>query len=364
MGASQAAAAVVTPAGAPDLMEWRAGDGRARMEFARTVLERVRFECSRAMNGLGSTGIGGVLLGTRAGNSFRVFDWRPIACDHSRGPAFLLSQRDEAGLSAFLEGVEAHSGQTILGWFISHTRQGLAMTPEEERLHGRYFPPGCFAMVVTPDRLGNILCAVHLEGFAAPAFEVAPLPAKAREPGQRRARRSAPTVAAPAPTAAATAVPALPARRPPTRRWRWWLAAAMAVAGLAGVGAVVYTRRLPKKAATVQAVAPIQMLSLYAGPRDGRFVISWNGEAEAILSASRVTVVIRDGAKSVRRSLSRRDARSGVQFYRPESRRIVVSLILKTGEGQELQESTIYGSTPAPAAVTGVTPDMLPPVAN
>ncbi|MBI5281230.1 MAG: hypothetical protein HY858_06055 [Candidatus Solibacter usitatus] len=363
MGAFQAAAAVVTPADAPGMIVWQASDGRARIEFTRAVLERVRFECSRAMNGLGSTGIGGVLLGSRAGNSFRVLDWKPIACDHSRGPAFLLSARDAAGLAAFLEGMEAHSGQAILGWFVSHTRQGLALTPEEEQLHSRYFPSGSFAIVVTPDRLGNMLCAVHLQGFAAPAFDVVPLPGKAREPGQRRARKSAPD--RPAPAAAAPAAPTGPAPRRPARRWPLWVAASLAAVGLGVAAVVAYTRRAPEKTAAVQAVAPIQMLSLHAGPRDGRFVISWNGEADAILYASRVTVIIRDGDKTVRRNLSRRDARSGIQFYHPESGRIDVTLLLKAGNGQEFQESTRYSRPAGPAAeLLRVTPDMLPPAGN
>lgn len=331
---------------------FEAEGGGCRVECGRKMLESIRFECSRAMNGVGGLGIGGVLLGTQAGSSYRVFDWRAIPCDHSRGPAFLMSRRDLAGVASFLEGVrsEADARQwKIIGWFASHPRGGLSLSAEERELQSRFFPASGMVLVVHPDRMGDAECAVFqaAEQGAGVKFHVEPLPIQKREHRERRARVHA--------AAAAPDEPGLPdAGR--ASRWKRRMIGCAAAAGLCGaigLGMWGAGRPAPAPVVALPASPPIEMLSLHAGPRGGRFVIEWNGQAEAIRFASQVTLLIRDGDLESEVQLSRQDAVAGLQFFGPQSGRVRVTLRLEGAQGRRFEEQTEYmaQAAPEPAAM-------------
>lgn len=121
----------------------------------------------------GGVEVGGVLFGVRLDDSIHVRTHRPIKCQYSSGPSFLLSGEDQAGLSAVLKlpGSDSELADLeVLGWYHSHTRSEIFLTTEDLGLHREFFPePWQIALVLRPakfqttraglffrDRNGNI----------------------------------------------------------------------------------------------------------------------------------------------------------------------------------------------------------------
>jgi proteasome lid subunit RPN8/RPN11 len=314
------------------------------VEFAPKTLESIRFESSRAMNGAGRTGIGGVLLGTQAGCAYRVFDWRPIACDHSRGPGFLLSQRDAAGMAAFLDGVRLEAARRqwkILGWFVSHPHEALMLSGEERAVQKRFFPADGIAVVIQPDRMGDAACAVFLASEPEPSvlFHVEPLPIERKDLGARRARTHGTRRAAPREEPAELA-DAGGAMNP--RRSLVFAGAVVALCAVAG-GAMWWAMRPGQPAMeSLPPPTPIEILSLHAGPRGGRFAIDWNGQAQALRFASRARLIIRDGEKEFDVPLTREEAMSGLRFFEPRTGHVRVKFRLESADGSRFEEETAY----------------------
>jgi hypothetical protein len=349
---------------------WKASDGGLEISFAATILEAIRFEVSRAGNGLGRIGIGGILLGARTGSVCAVLEWVPIQCDHSRGPSFFLSRSDESKLSSLLERLRSQeqvTGRQVLGWFAAHPRKSLALTREEAELHLRRFP-GKVALTVKPDQFGALQVAVHGLGDSGsaslalmePLFTVEPLPIVRRDGGQRR--RVGP-MEPPVPEC----VPVVPARTPQAPQtstsWRTAILVATALLGAVLVGAVAArTYRTPELISARANATPLEMLSLHAEWNSGRAVVSWNGLAAPITFATRVTLLLNDGRTTRRRVLSRADARAGIQYFSRTSPAIVANLVLETPSGAVVTEGT---RLTAPGTVaphpSRVTPEMLPP---
>jgi hypothetical protein len=76
----------------------------------------------------------------------KVEDFEPIACDYKRGPSYLFTADDGA---AFEEAC-ARLPQAV-GYFRSHTRDGLSLAPEDIELMEQYFsPPSNVALLVKP----------------------------------------------------------------------------------------------------------------------------------------------------------------------------------------------------------------------
>ena len=148
------------------------------------------------MNGPGGQGGGGLLLGTRLGDFFRVVRYHPIACEHALGPEFRLSAREESGLSSLLDGMKFESESQdvqVVGWFVSHPRGDLRMSGEELQLHVKFFAGGHLALVARPDRLGEMDMAVYYapEESEAGARLVEPVLSIAPDAAFRPARQPA-----------------------------------------------------------------------------------------------------------------------------------------------------------------------------
>lgn len=328
------------------LRVFEAEAGGCRVEFAHKTLESIRFESSRASNGVGGIGIGGVLLGTQVGCAYRVFDWRPIACDHSRGPGFLLSDRDVAGMAAFLDGVRVEAeGQQwkILGWFVSHPHGGLTLSGEERALQNRFFPADGIAVAIHPGRMGDAECAVFvaLEPEPSVLFHVEPLPIEKKDLGARRAKAPGTRRAAPVDAAAE-----LPNAGRALKPRRGLVLGVFVVALCAVIGGGMWSAMRPgtPKIDSVPPPSPIEILSLHAGPRGGRFVIDWNGQAQAIRFARGVSLLVRDGDRESNIQLSRQDALAGLRFFEPKTGHVRVRLRLEGVEGQVFEEETEYSA--------------------
>jgi hypothetical protein len=116
----------------------------------------------------GGLEIGGLLFGRRDSGFVTVEDIRTLACDHSLGPRFILSDSDERGLRDLL-GAPANDpaleGLCIVGWYCSHTRSDLLLLDRELVLHDTYFAGADnFVIILKPRDLRNVTAAIFLRG--------------------------------------------------------------------------------------------------------------------------------------------------------------------------------------------------------
>lgn len=162
----------------------------------------------------GGVEIGGLLFGHAGKDSARIEVFRPIECEHSRGPSFVLSDRDLAALRAQLASAasdpELHNCD-LLGWFVAHTRSPLEVNERETGLFNELFPePGKLMVLIKPERFQptRFIFLVrgadgNLAGGGAANAIILPLPGRADRAGSGPlASILAPAIAPPSPAAA------------------------------------------------------------------------------------------------------------------------------------------------------------------
>src|SRR5271155_4398919 len=139
---------------------WSAAESPVAIEYSLVVIEEIRHEVAEGFQRLSRGGIevGGVLYGTREERTVRVLAMRPIACEHARGPAFLLSDKDRVALNEQLVRDQEDpqlEGLTSVGWFLSHTRSEISLTESDLEIYTIFFPaPWQISMVIRPGRGG------------------------------------------------------------------------------------------------------------------------------------------------------------------------------------------------------------------
>ncbi|MBL8222706.1 MAG: hypothetical protein JNL62_25935, partial [Bryobacterales bacterium] len=146
---------------ASDALLWAVVGLPMAVECSRAILEEIHGAVQDGMRQLSRGGIevGGVLFGRRTEGAIRVMAWRPIACEHARGPAFVLSNNDTQNLMHLLEAAARDPQLQVLepvGWFVSHTRTGVAMSVEDQETYQKFFPePWQVTLVYHPVNQGT-----------------------------------------------------------------------------------------------------------------------------------------------------------------------------------------------------------------
>lgn len=310
--------------------------------------------------------IGGVLLGTREGDELTITDWRPIPCEHARGPGFELSANDEAALRQLLSSLAsepAAGGLEVLGWFHTHTRDGICLTKSDLDVYNRFFPaPWQVALVVKPHpkepaRAGFFFRepngAIRAEtsyrefviepglrpqpvGFDPASLAPAP-PSPPPAPAKSEPGPSA--VWSPEPSAA----PVSAAPRPGMRRW---LLVALAAAFLLGAAAFV---AIPLLLPRPQPAA----IALDVRPSGGALVLEWDRPAALLRDVSRATLTIEDGGERRVVELAPEELETGSLTYYRRTGEVAFRMELTRRSGPAVQGSTRFlGEPPAapPAA--------------
>lgn len=112
----------------------------------------------------GGLEVGGVLFGRRESVQVTAEKFRPLACDHSLGPRFMLSENDERGLRDLLEAPRVDpslEGLEVVGWYCSHTRSELVLLDYELLLHRTHFPGQHeFVLVFRPRDLRSVTVGI------------------------------------------------------------------------------------------------------------------------------------------------------------------------------------------------------------
>jgi proteasome lid subunit RPN8/RPN11/DNA-directed RNA polymerase subunit RPC12/RpoP len=105
---------------------------------------------------------GGVLFGIYKPGRISILAAKPLPCEYAMGPGFVLSENDEKALARLTSSPTSDpklSGLQALGWYHSHLRSKIFLSPRDREIHSRHFgAPYQIALVVHP-RSGGALRA-------------------------------------------------------------------------------------------------------------------------------------------------------------------------------------------------------------
>jgi hypothetical protein len=122
------------------------------------VVDRMGYEIMRGFGAVPRRGaeVGGILLGSAESGEHtvvRIEDFVPLACEHLRGPSFILSESDMKALDETLERWTPAPDKRIyvVGFYRSNTREVLQLAPEDlEILDSRLKSPTAVFLMVKP----------------------------------------------------------------------------------------------------------------------------------------------------------------------------------------------------------------------
>jgi proteasome lid subunit RPN8/RPN11 len=359
---------------------WSVAESPITIEYSLILIEEIRHAVAEGFQRLSRGGIevGGILYGTREGRTVRILAMRAIACEHARGPAFLLSDKDRKVLNEQLaaDAEDSHlEGLTTVGWFLSHTRSEIALSDSDLELYSIFFPaPWQVTLVVRPGRAGSMRAGFFVrepDGTVknersylefnfpdrlAGVLDRAPSPRSERVPGERRlnvmprseafqstagavaaARREVPQpMEVPAPS---FGQPQYLPSPPPGKKWAWLVGWAVVVI-LAAIFGLRYW--MFKPSAEPIALAVIE--------REGQLRIEWNRASRPVIAAARGTLVINDGTNTQTFALSPRELTTGSYTYKRKSGDVEVRMSVEDPDGAKVQEASRFLG-PAPVKV-------------
>ena len=349
---------------------WSVAESPIVVEYSLVVIEEIRHEVAEGFQRLARGGIevGGVLYGTREGRNVRIMAMRPIACEHARGPAFLLSDRDRMALNEQLPRDAEDSrleGLISVGWFLSHTRSEVALTDSDLEIFSIFFPaPWQVTMVVRPGRSGSMRAGFFVreaDGTVKNARSylefnfpdrLAGVLDRAPRVDRRMPSYFRPETGAAAPVPAPAPVPTFgqPVQppdsgpqflAPPAHKRRWvWLAAWAVVALALVVGGLRYWMPSPAAVPEPMALAIIE--------RDGQLVIQWNPASKPVRTAARGSLEIVDGADTRTVALKPMELAGGRSTYVRKSGDVEVRMTVEDRAGSRVQEASRFlGRAPA-----------------
>lgn len=293
---------------------WPLPESSGAIESSRAVLEEIRQSAVNGFNSFGHGGleIGGILYGAREGGITRILGCAEIACDHARGPGFVLSAADEQALAGQLAS-RIPEQMIPVGWYCSHTRSGMALTAANRELFDRFFPqPWQIGLVVCPERFGPARIAIVLREADGRLPEI-----PGREFTLEPLRETAPSSTdAPAPMESDPRPAVLDS--PPVRNLRpWRKAAAMAVAGMLVAFVLAWI-------ASSHTAPP--RLGLRTYELAGQTRIEWDRDAPAVTKASHGWLEIDDGGAKTTLVLDAVQLRASSVTYVQHSGDVVVRL--------------------------------------
>ncbi len=127
------------------LYHWKVSGSPVNILIDLSVIDRFRVAAASS-----DSEIGGLLLGHFDGNFTVINDFDLVECEHRRGAAYTLSQRDDQRLSARIE-TRRKRGATVVGFFRSHLRPGLFLDEgDNSALTSHFNNPSQVALLIRP----------------------------------------------------------------------------------------------------------------------------------------------------------------------------------------------------------------------
>jgi len=354
----------------------------------------------------GGLAVGGVLFGRGDRHLVRILAVRAIPCDHSAGPSFTLSAADHERLAFLLSNYQGDpelSDLIPVGWYHSHTRSGLHLTPSDIELHERHFPePWQITLVLRPDVDQPTSAAIFvraengdmplepellIEGLEArtgataiteAAIAGTPKPEDSLVPEPPAEREAPPEPTAPVSTEEPSgAIATEPVEEVDlfasiggagsSREWgrgsKWALRlvlvavlgagswaggrylvpeeywAAMRVFGASAGNYLAYAVEYWK---TLAISSEEPRLSLRTTASGHNLMVRWDSSSRVLAGVTRGLLEIRDGATETKKELSLTDLIEGSYSFRRISADVQARLTVYRGEGQQHTESTRF----------------------
>lgn len=335
------------------------------------VVDRLLLEVMKGFGAVPRRGaeVGGFLLGTRERSgghlTVEIQDFEPIPCEHAEGPSFVLSAND---LPAWKEAIaRLQTGpHRIVGYYRSHTRDGLHLANEDLSLLEQYLPdPDLVSLIVKPYatrasvagfffREGESLRSdsTYLEfpfrrkelgGGVSPLDRAA---SAARFGQQSRSPAAAPTGAespllTPSIDPLPPASPVEPVKAKSARSGWVWIPLSF-IFMLLGVilGFQIAISMRPRTPANPYLEA--WNLALGVQRLEDRLVVSWDRTAPAVRNANRGVMTILAGDDSRRIDLSFNDLQAGQLIYRSSPSTVIFRLEVFPKDRTSVAETLEY----------------------
>jgi len=364
---------------------WSVAESPISIEYSLVVIEEIRREVAEGFQRLSRGGIevGGVLYGTREGRDVRILAMRPIVCEHARGPAFLLSDKDRIALNQqLLTDLEDPrlEGLISVGWYLSHTRSEIALSDSDLEIYSLFFAaPWQSTLVIRPGRGGSMRAGFFMreadgtvksersylefnfpDRLAGVLDRPVDRPFRERGPGGDRRtqgfQRSEPVTAMPVvqsdepqrevPQREASpltfAGPQFVRPAPPRRKWPW-----LAAWGVLVMAAAILGLRYWMPAARQEPI------SLAVVEREGQLQLEWNHASKPVAGAARGSLEIVDGGDTRTFSLTPPMLASGHFTYARKTGDITVRMTVESAAGARVQEASRFlGRPPENAAAS------------
>jgi hypothetical protein len=333
--------------------------GGVSVEYPLEIMDELRLAACGGLRQLARGGleIGGVLFGSRRDNVIRLVNWRSIECEHARGPALLLSEKDRQGLRRLLENAENEidlKGLQPVGWFVSHTRSEVSFLETDKEVFEQFFPESWqVALVLHPERAGTCKAGFFvrengivrtessdqeftIEILTEPSVAAAaPAPSTALASRGPSLVRTARMASAPLATRAdaywkAPSFPSEPARRSGSR-WIWAIPGLLA---LVLAGAIVRDRVRP---------AVQKPISLRMQEHGDQITFLWDGNSPMVRGAFGGSIEIADGQGGDHLELTREQLRAGsINAAKRKPGDLEATLILRLTGGATAREVARY----------------------
>lgn len=324
------------------LVIWEAEAEECRIVCSAALLEAIRRECVLAARGPVPLGVGGALTGEYSGGTYRIRAWHPIPCRHQRGPSFLLTKEEVAGLKEFLSQLPAGAGKAediIVGWFVSHPHSGAVLRDDEISLHQRFFRASDLFLLIEIRPDGALEIVVHRGARPVnPPWRILPAPSARAEPSSAVRAGSAAVSTAPGHAPIPRGRPKRQSiLRGPLIPGLFLLAASLSVPAW-----LYFDRRMPPPIDPANS-QPLPTFSLRVQRQGRGFLIRWNPLEPALAGASRVVLKIADGNRTAERQLSPAEVRAGSLSYESASASLVIELRAETSGGRAVRERVLFG---------------------
>ena len=141
----------------PGFYIWEVPGKWISIELSLDVVDRLNQDVIRGFGSLPRRGaeVGGILLGTVSGGGriVHVEDYREVPIEYRRGPSYLLSELDAQAFEATFADMRnnAVSSARPIGYFRSHTRDGVGLSEEDLDLVASHFPdPETIILLIRP----------------------------------------------------------------------------------------------------------------------------------------------------------------------------------------------------------------------
>lgn len=289
------------------------------VECSRAVLAALDRQATAAFRGPPpGVGTGGVLFGRKTGSSLRILAFRPVQGARAASPEYGFTEKDETRLEELLRSASSDAallGLIPLGWYHSHTGEGIGLRGSDLRLYDRFFPePWQFALALQP---------------------VPSAPTRATY----IFRQGDGSLAAPDPREEFIIVWPQPGHTSYSGRRLAFVLGSVALGGLL-VAPLLLTRKNVS-------VPESRGISLRVSDEAGQLHIEWNQQAQPVIEADRAQLNIVDGSNPVRIDLDRVQLQTGSVYYSPSSAHAAIRMVLERPGAAPLEESTNFTGAPA-----------------